>query len=46
MAQPVYKNFKSEEMEFHFDPSVSTPDRERWTAERKEASLEARRTLK
>lgn len=46
MSTFVYKGFGKEEMEFHFDPRVATPDFARWSAQRREASLRIRAKLK
>jgi arylformamidase len=46
MSAVLYKGFRKEEMEFHFNPRVTVPDYPRWAAQRREASLRARRRLK
>ncbi len=46
MGAVVYKEFRKEDMEFHFNPRVAAPDYPRWTEERRIASQRARRTLK
>lgn len=46
MSAVVYKGFRKEEMEFHFNTRVSVPDYPRWSEERDKASLRVRRTLK
>jgi arylformamidase len=46
MNAAVYKGFRKEEMEFHFNPRVSSPDYPRWAEERRKASERARETLR
>jgi arylformamidase len=46
MNEAVYKGFGKEEMEFHFNPRVSSPDYSRWAEERRKASERARETLR
>jgi len=46
MNEVVYKEFRKEEMEFHFNPRVATPDYPRWAEERRKASQRARASLK
>lgn len=46
MSAIVYKGFTKEEMQFQFNPRVSTPDYERLTEERRKASLRVREKLK
>lgn len=46
MESVVYKGFRKEELEFHFDPSVAVPDQARWAEERKKASQRVRAALK
>ncbi len=46
MDEVVYKGFRKEEMELHFDPSVAVPDQARWAEERRKASQRVRAALK
>lgn len=46
MSAVVYKGFRKEEMEFHFNPQVAVPDHPRWAEERRKASLRVRGTVK
>ena len=46
MTAVIYKGFRKEELELHFDPRVAAPDYPRWAEERRVASLKARSTLK
>ena len=46
MGAALYKVFRKEEMECHFNPQVAVPDYPRWAKERSEASLRVRKTLK
>ena len=46
MSAVLYKGFRKEEMEFHFNPRVAAPDYPRWAEEREQASLRVRKTLK
>lgn len=46
MNQIVYKNFRKEEMEFHFQPRVAVPDYQRLSEERAKASAAAQKKLK
>lgn len=42
MNEIVYKAFRREEMEFHFNPRAAVPDYERWAEERAKSSAAAR----
>ncbi|MBI3000848.1 MAG: alpha/beta hydrolase [Deltaproteobacteria bacterium] len=46
MSEVVYKGFRKEEIEFHFNPQVAVPDHPRWAEERRKASLRVRGTVK
>ncbi|OGP30165.1 MAG: hypothetical protein A2038_03640 [Deltaproteobacteria bacterium GWA2_57_13] len=46
MSAVVYKGFRKEEIEFHFNPQVAVPDHPRWAEERRKASLRVRGTVK
>jgi arylformamidase len=46
MNQVVYKGFRKDEMEFHFNPRAVVRDHDRWRGERAKASQIARQTLK
>lgn len=46
MSPVVYKGFRKEEMELHFNPQVSAPDFPRWAEERRKASLRVRGALR
>lgn len=46
MSEFVYKNFRKEEMEFHFQPRVAVPDYQRLSEERAKASAAAQKKLK
>ncbi|MGH7845960.1 MAG: alpha/beta hydrolase [Candidatus Binatia bacterium] len=42
MSEFVYRQFRKEDMELHFNPGAVVTDRERWTEERARKSAEAR----
>jgi arylformamidase len=42
----VYKEFRKEEMELHFDPGALAPDRAKWSEERGRRSAEARKKFR
>ena len=46
MSEFVYKGFRKEEMERHFEPRTAVPDHQRWSDEREAASQENRKRLK
>ncbi|OGQ81161.1 MAG: hypothetical protein A3G40_11105 [Deltaproteobacteria bacterium RIFCSPLOWO2_12_FULL_57_22] len=46
MSAVVYKGFRKEEIEFHFNPQVAVPDHPRWAEGRRKASLRVRGTVK
>jgi len=46
MSAFVYKGFRQEEVEFHFNPAVAVPDLPWWAKEKSKASLRVRKTLK
>ncbi|HWP57344.1 MAG TPA: alpha/beta hydrolase [Candidatus Acidoferrales bacterium] len=46
MSEFVYKRFRKQEMELHFNPGGTVTDRERWTQERSKRSAAARAALK
>ena len=46
MSEFVYKGFRKEEMEHHFNPGVLVQDRAKWVEERSRRSAEARKQLK
>lgn len=46
MSEVVYKGFRKEEMEKHFDPRAAVPDHQRWADERESASRDNREKLK
>lgn len=46
MSAVVYKGFRKEEIEFHFNPQVAVPDHPRWAEERRMASLRVRGAIK
>lgn len=46
MNEFVYKEFRKDEMELHFNPRAVVQDHERWRGERAKGSALARRTLK
>lgn len=45
MSEVLYKGFRREELEFHFNPRAAVRDHDRWREERAKASELARRTL-
>ncbi len=46
MIEVLYKGFRKEEIESHFNPQVAVPDSSRWTEQRRKASLRVREALK
>ncbi|MGH7774752.1 MAG: alpha/beta hydrolase [Candidatus Binatia bacterium] len=46
MNEVVYKGFRKDEMEFHFQPRVAAPDFPRWTEQRAKASAVVRENFK
>ncbi len=46
MSATVYKGFRKEEIELHFNPRAVVLDYSRWAEERSKASLRVRKTLK